>query len=124
MDIHSLTNATYIRSIPIGNQILKRVQCGYSSSEILYAVKRDVIFPEITYKYDISKPYEKPSKLREIKWSGFNESEYILEKNEFYSTDAIVPIYIIKKRNMIGPKPCLLRGYGMFCITNFKFSYN
>lgn len=97
--------------------MVEEVIAQYSSSEIFYCV-HNVLSPEITYKYDFSKPDEKPMKLWEKRWHGFDEKKYTLEQMYYLSKDNTkVPLLIIKKKDMQGPKPCLLFGYGIFFIT-------
>lgn len=116
MDIHYLSNGTLIHSIPIGKNILEETFAEYSKPEMFYNV--NTVLSQITYKFDVSKLDEKPKKVREIKYSGFDDSKYDVDDLEYISKDnkTSVPIFIIKKKHQKGLKPCLLYGYGRFCI--------
>lgn len=99
------------------------------SSEIFYACK-NVLPPHVFYHYDFAKPLienENPKKLRERKLKGFDETKFEFEELHYSVEDfeeelgVKLPITIIKKKNMIGPKRCLMFGYGLYCNYYYLF---
>lgn len=90
----------------------------YSNSEIFYSVN-NALPPYIIYKYDFMKQDEGPIVISNETWSGFDASQYDVEETTYFNKGPTlgsveVPMSIIKRKNMKGPKPCLLYGYGMF----------
>lgn len=72
--------------------------------------------PTKIYHYDATKPKKDPTVLYANELKGFDENKFVLNV-KFYSNGATqIPIFILKKKNISGPRPCILFGYGKHSI--------
>lgn len=113
--IYWLCNATLIDEVPMPGFIIVGLKVAYSHSEIFFAA-HSVLPPETLYyyKFDKDKPNEKPTALIERKLKGFDETKYTLNYATYTVNDGTtLPISVIRKKNITGPRPCLINVYGM-----------
>lgn len=114
MEIRWLSDTKLNRTISITEKDSTELYLGvqYSSSELFFYVKC-TLSPAVIYHFDFASPTDEPTILRRIKWKDFDESKYVVEPWSYDSTNLTkVSIFIIKKKDMKNPKPCLISGYG------------
>lgn len=98
--------------------IINKLNVEYSSSKIFY-ISSSFFLTQVTYQYDFAERDKKPSVLRKTELNGFDESKYIVEETLYPSDDLmlVIPLFIIRRIDMKGPKPCLIDGYGEYFLV-------
>lgn len=123
--INLISNFKLIRKITINGQRMTEYNVDPIYFDIFYVVD-NVIPPYITYRYNVKSNTYSIHNKRNLR--GFNEGKFHLERKCYLSEDETVeiPLYIVKKKNMKGPKPCLISVYGMnrnISIKNWFFYF-
>lgn len=118
LKVHALGDGKFVRSFPLPIGAIQELHVRKCTSEVFFSFA-SFLTPSKVFHYDFATDTE-PTVVRESKVNleNFDASNYDVEQVFYPSRDGTkVPMFIVKKKEAPGPRPCLLYGYGGFNIS-------
>lgn len=117
LSVHSLRTGDFIYKFKLDHGTIQSFSGQKNSSEFFYHYV-SFLEPGSVFHYNFKKPNIEPVVFKEVKIDNFNKNEYLVEQVFYPSSDGVkIPMFIVRKKDVVKPKPCLLYGYGGFNIA-------
>lgn len=118
LKVHALADGKFLREFPLEIGAIQELHVRKATSEIFFSFA-SFLTPSKVFHYDFASNAE-PTVVREsrVNLENFDANNYDIEQVFYPSKDGTkIPMFIVKKKDVQGPRPCLLYGYGGFNIS-------